>query len=110
MSPFCTPGAPGQTAHCVAKCSPPMGPFAGSSTFSRTTTPAAAPPGRRSLGVNIERDLGLQDEPVREEKVVRGLQLGSKMALAAHKAGDFEIEKIRGEALNAERRPVAGGT
>src|SRR5215470_12295763 len=38
-----------------------------------------------SLAVNIELDLRLQDEPLRQDKVVGGLQLACKMTLAAYK-------------------------
>ena len=56
-----------------------------------------------------ELNLWLQDEPLREEKVVGGLELGGKMALAAHIARGLQIEEVRGEALNAEGGPIARG-
>jgi hypothetical protein len=52
--------------------------------------------------------LRLQDEPLREQKIVGGFELGGEMALVARIAGEFEIEKIRREALNAERPLIAG--
>src|SRR5262249_22820567 len=59
--------------------------------------------GRVRLAVNVELDLRLQDQPLRDQKIVGSFQLGAEMALAAHEAGQFQIEKIRGEALDAER-------
>jgi len=61
------------------------------------------------FAVDIELNLWLQDEPLREEKVVGGLELGGKMALAAHIARGLQIEEVRGEALNAEGGPIARG-
>jgi len=52
--------------------------------------------------------LRLQDEPLGEEKVVRGLELGGEMPLTTDKSGDFEVEEVRGEALDAKGGPVAG--
>jgi len=50
--------------------------------------------------------LRLQDEALREQNVVGGLELGGEMALAADKASDLEVEEVRRKALNAERRPI----
>ena len=59
------------------------------------------------LAVNIDLDLRLQDESLRQQKVVEGLQLAGKMTLAAYETGNLEIEEIRGETLDAEGTPVA---
>src|SRR6516225_10172053 len=63
-------------------------------------------PCRIGLTVDIELHLRLQDEALREQNVVGGLELGGEMALAADKASDLEVEEVRGKALNAERRPI----
>jgi hypothetical protein len=52
--------------------------------------------------------LRLKDQPIREEEVVKSLELGGEMPLTAHIPGEFDIEKVRGETLNAERCPIAG--
>ena len=64
---------------------------------------------RVGLAVEVELDLWLQDQALREEKVVGGFELGGQMAFAADKAGELEIEEVRGEALDAERGPITGG-
>ncbi len=51
----------------------------------------------------------LQDQPLGQEQVIGGFELGGKVALAAYVAGGFEIEEIRRQPLNAEGRPIAGG-
>ena len=49
--------------------------------------------GRVRLAVEVELDLRLQDEPLREQKVVGGLQLGGEMALAADEAVSSRSKK-----------------
>ena len=63
---------------------------------------------RVGLAVEIDLDLRLQDQPLREQKIVGGFELGGEMALVADIAGEFEIEKVRRETLDAERPPIAG--
>jgi hypothetical protein len=53
--------------------------------------------------------LRLQDQPLRDQKIVGGFELGGEMALTADKASGLEIEKIGCKALNAERCPIARG-
>ena len=72
--------------------------------------PGADQAGWVRLAVDVELDLRLQDQPFSDEKVVGTFQLSGKMALAAHKAGDLDIEKVGGEALNAEGGPITGWT
>src|SRR5205085_7001906 len=62
------------------------------------------------LAVKVELDLRLQNQTLRDEQVIRGLELGGEMALAARIAGDLKIEEIRSEALNTKGRPIAGGS
>jgi hypothetical protein len=51
--------------------------------------------------------LRLQDEPLRDQKIVRSRELGGEVALAADIAGELEIEEVRCQPLNAEGRPIA---
>jgi len=51
--------------------------------------------------VEIHLDLWLQDEPLREQNIVGGIELGGQMALAAHIVGELDIKKVRRETLNA---------
>ena len=50
----------------------------------------------------------LQDQPVCNQELVRGFELGRKMALAARVARELEIEEVGSEALYAESRPITG--
>src|SRR5580693_729250 len=54
------------------------------------------------LAVEIDLDLRLQDQPVRNQQIVKGFEFGGEMPLAAHIPGEFDIEEVRGETLNAE--------
>jgi len=53
------------------------------------------------LAVEIHLDLRLQEEPLGKKEVVGGFELGGEMTLTACIAGEFEIEKVRRETLNA---------
>jgi len=63
--------------------------------------PDANQAGRVRLAVDIELDLRLQDQPLRDQKIVGSFQLRSEVALAADKARDLEIEEVGGKALDA---------
>jgi hypothetical protein len=47
------------------------------------------------LAMDVELHLRLQDQPLRDQKVVRGFQLGGEMALAADKADHHGIHLRR---------------
>src|SRR5215472_4742327 len=64
---------------------------------------------RVRLTVEVHFDLRLQDQPLREQQVVGGLELGRQMALAAHETGYFQIEEVRGKTLDAQSGPIARG-
>jgi hypothetical protein len=59
--------------------------------------------------VEIHLDLWLQDEPLREQNIVGGIELGGQMALAAHIAGELDIKKVRRETLNVQRPQLRVG-
>src|SRR5215813_4320966 len=49
---------------------------------------------RVRLAVEVELDLRLQHQLLREQKVVGGFQLGGQVAFAAGKPGDLKIEEV----------------
>ena len=72
--------------------------------------PGSDQAGRIRFAVEVELELRLKNQPLSDQNVVRGLELGGEMTLAADKSGDLEIEEVGGKALNAERRPIARGS
>jgi len=60
--------------------------------------------------VEIHFDLRLKDETLRDVKVVRALQSTSDVPSIAKVESRFDIEKIGGEALNANRAPGSCGS
>src|ERR1700722_1256068 len=62
------------------------------------------------LAVEVELELGLGDQPVGDEKIVRTLDAAGDAALVAKIEGGRELEEIGGQAFDADRAPSASGS
>src|SRR5262249_48367762 len=71
--------------------------------------PAADLARRIVLGIEVHLDLRLQDQPLRDEKVVAAFELGGEMAVATDIAGGGDAKEQRRQTLDAERAPAAPG-
>jgi len=62
------------------------------------------------FAVEVQLGLRLKDEALREQEFIGGVDTPGKVAAVAPVEGGLKIEAVRGEALDAERGPGAGGS